>query len=38
MRLFILERAAGEYEIVDTWHAMGLKGTASNDIDRKSVV
>jgi 3-hydroxy-9,10-secoandrosta-1,3,5(10)-triene-9,17-dione monooxygenase len=32
MRLFILERAAGEYEIVDTWHAMGLKGTASNDI------
>jgi 3-hydroxy-9,10-secoandrosta-1,3,5(10)-triene-9,17-dione monooxygenase len=32
MRLFLLERAAGEYEILDTWHAMGLKGTASNDI------
>lgn len=32
MRLFLLERAKGEYEIVDTWHAMGLKGTASNDI------
>ncbi len=32
MRLFLLDRAAGEYEIVDTWHAMGLKGTASNDI------
>jgi len=32
MRLFLLDRAAGEYEILDTWHAMGLKGTASNDI------
>ncbi|NQZ99044.1 MAG: acyl-CoA dehydrogenase family protein [Myxococcales bacterium] len=32
MRLFLLDRAEGEYEIVDTWHAMGLKGTASNDI------
>ena len=32
MRLFLLDHAAGEYEIVDTWHAMGLKGTASNDI------
>ncbi|MBW2268512.1 MAG: acyl-CoA dehydrogenase family protein [Deltaproteobacteria bacterium] len=32
MRLFLLDRAAGEYEIVDTWHAMGLRGTASNDI------
>ena len=32
MRLFVLDRAAGEYEILDTWHAMGLKGTASNDI------
>ena len=32
MRLFLLERAAREYEIVDTWHAMGLRGTASNDI------
>lgn len=32
MRLFLLDRAAGEYEIEDTWHAMGLKGTASNDI------
>jgi len=32
MRLFLLDRAAGEYEILDTWHSMGLKGTASNDI------
>ncbi len=32
MRLFLLDHAAGEYEIVDTWNAMGLKGTASNDI------
>ncbi len=32
MRLFLLDLADGEYEIVDTWHAMGLKGTASNDI------
>ena len=32
MRLFLLDHDAGEYEIVDTWHAMGLKGTASNDI------
>ena len=32
MRLFVLDRAAGEYEILDTWHSMGLKGTASNDI------
>jgi 3-hydroxy-9,10-secoandrosta-1,3,5(10)-triene-9,17-dione monooxygenase len=32
MRLFLLDRAKGEYEILDTWHAMGLKGTASNDI------
>ncbi len=32
MRLFLLDRAAGEYEILDTWHAMGLRGTASNDI------
>ena len=32
MRLFLLDRAAGEYEIVDTWHAMGLRGTASNHI------
>jgi 3-hydroxy-9,10-secoandrosta-1,3,5(10)-triene-9,17-dione monooxygenase len=32
MRLFLLDRSAGEYEILDTWHAMGLKGTASNDI------
>ncbi len=32
MRLFLLDRAAGEYEIVDTWQAMGLRGTSSNDI------
>lgn len=32
MRLFLLDRAAGEYEIVDTWHSMGLRGTSSNDI------
>jgi 3-hydroxy-9,10-secoandrosta-1,3,5(10)-triene-9,17-dione monooxygenase len=32
IRLFLVDRAKGEYEIVDTWHAMGLKGTASNDI------
>jgi 3-hydroxy-9,10-secoandrosta-1,3,5(10)-triene-9,17-dione monooxygenase len=32
MRLFLLDLSAGEYEILDTWHAMGLRGTASNDI------
>jgi 3-hydroxy-9,10-secoandrosta-1,3,5(10)-triene-9,17-dione monooxygenase len=32
MRLFLLDRARGEYEILDTWNSMGLKGTASNDI------
>jgi 3-hydroxy-9,10-secoandrosta-1,3,5(10)-triene-9,17-dione monooxygenase len=32
MRLFLLDQAAGEYEILDTWHTMGLRGTASNDI------
>jgi 3-hydroxy-9,10-secoandrosta-1,3,5(10)-triene-9,17-dione monooxygenase len=32
MRLFLLELEAGDYEILDTWYAMGLKGTASNDI------
>lgn len=32
MRLFLVDRTVGEYEIVDTWHSMGLKGTASNDI------
>jgi 3-hydroxy-9,10-secoandrosta-1,3,5(10)-triene-9,17-dione monooxygenase len=32
MRLFLLDHAAGEYEILDTWHTMGLRGTASNDI------
>lgn len=32
MRLFLVDLAKGEYEIVDTWHALGLRGTASNDI------
>tara|TARA_R110002110_G_scaffold108904_1_gene271767 strand:- start:29487 stop:30674 length:1188 start_codon:yes stop_codon:yes gene_type:complete len=29
-RSFLVPR--GDYEIVDTWHAMGLQGTGSNDI------
>lgn len=29
-RIFLLHRS--EYEIVDTWHATGLKGTGSNDV------
>lgn len=29
-RTFLLPRA--DYEIVDTWHSMGLQGTGSNDI------
>lgn len=29
-RVFLLHRS--QYEIVDTWHATGLKGTGSNDI------
>ena len=32
MRLFLLFRDADEYEILDTWHASGLKGTGSHDI------
>ena len=30
MRLFLVPRA--DYEIVDTWHTIGLRGTGSNDI------
>ena len=29
-RVFLLHRS--EYEIIDTWHAAGLKGTGSNDV------
>ena len=29
-RVFLLHRS--QYEIVDTWHAAGLKGTGSNDV------
>jgi 3-hydroxy-9,10-secoandrosta-1,3,5(10)-triene-9,17-dione monooxygenase len=29
-RVFLLHRS--EYEILDTWHAAGLKGTGSNDV------
>ncbi len=29
-RVFLLHRS--EYEIIDTWHASGLKGTGSNDV------
>jgi 3-hydroxy-9,10-secoandrosta-1,3,5(10)-triene-9,17-dione monooxygenase len=29
-RVFLLHRS--QYEIIDTWHATGLKGTGSNDI------
>jgi 3-hydroxy-9,10-secoandrosta-1,3,5(10)-triene-9,17-dione monooxygenase len=29
-RVFLLHRS--EYEILDTWHASGLKGTGSNDV------
>lgn len=31
-RLFLLSKKAGEYEVLDTWHSMGLCGTGSNDI------
>src|SRR3546814_512598 len=34
MRLFLVPRK--DYEIIDTWHTFGLRGTGSNDIDRKS--
>ncbi|MBV9842597.1 MAG: flavin-dependent monooxygenase [Sphingomonadaceae bacterium] len=30
MRLFLVPRA--DYEIVDTWHTFGLRGTGSNDL------
>jgi len=34
-RVFLLHRS--QYEILDTWHATGLKGTGSNDIVCKDV-
>ncbi len=34
-RTFLLPRA--DFEVVDTWHTMGLKGTGSNDIVVKDV-
>ncbi|HVA12276.1 MAG TPA: hypothetical protein VNF99_03420, partial [Stellaceae bacterium] len=29
--------AAGDYRVIDTWHAAGLRGTGSNDIEMKDV-
>ena len=34
-RLFMLRRS--EYEIIDTWHAAGLRGTGSKDVEAKEV-
>ncbi len=34
-RLFMLPRS--EYEIIDTWHAAGLRGTGSNDVEAEEV-
>jgi 3-hydroxy-9,10-secoandrosta-1,3,5(10)-triene-9,17-dione monooxygenase len=34
-RLFMLRRA--EYEIIDTWHAAGLRGTGSKDVEAREV-
>jgi 3-hydroxy-9,10-secoandrosta-1,3,5(10)-triene-9,17-dione monooxygenase len=34
-RLFVLRR--GEYEIIDTWHAAGLRGTGSKDVEAEEV-
>ncbi|MDB5985011.1 MAG: flavin-dependent monooxygenase [Nevskia sp.] len=34
-RTFLLPRA--DFEVIDTWHTMGLKGTGSNDIVVKDV-
>jgi len=35
MRMFVVPRA--DYEILDTWHAMGLRGTGSKDVEAKNV-
>jgi 3-hydroxy-9,10-secoandrosta-1,3,5(10)-triene-9,17-dione monooxygenase len=34
-RIFVIPRK--DYEIIDTWHVPGLKGTGSNDIEIKDV-
>jgi 3-hydroxy-9,10-secoandrosta-1,3,5(10)-triene-9,17-dione monooxygenase len=34
-RLFMLRRS--EYEVIDTWHAAGLRGTGSNDVEADEV-
>ncbi len=35
MRLFMVP--AGDYRIIDTWHAMGLRGTGSKDVEASDI-
>ena len=35
MRMFVVPRA--DYRIIDNWHAMGLRGTGSKDVEANDI-